>query len=165
MLTAKWITRPEWRGSDQSNRIVSTADSCFSVDGVEYWIPKGYEIDGASVPFLLWAIAGTPFEPDNAEPAFAHDAGYLTHAFSRKDCDEILYQLKLAHELMIKTKPWRAKYRAWKMWAGVRMAGFWAYKNSESDIVELTKIRKIIQEIPDPNFEKFLTLWFSEGKV
>jgi hypothetical protein len=162
-MIAKWILRPEWQGADKPDRVVLTNDACLEVDGVQYWIPKGYVMDGASIPFLLWYIAGTPFGGNNCEPAFAHDPAYLTHAFIRSVSDEILYQLKLSHELMIKTKPWLAKYRAWKMWAGVRMAGFWAYKNSEEDICELTRVRKMIMERPD--FEKFQTLWFSEAKV
>ncbi len=162
-MIVKWIIRPEWRGADKPDRIVLTADCCFSVDGVEYWIPAGYEIDGASVPKILWLIAGTPFEPDNAEPAFPHDAIYLIHAFTRSEADEILYQLKLAHELMIGTGKKLARYRAWKMWAGVRVAGFNAWKNNKEDLIEIAKMQNII--IARNDFMKFKTLWMNKYNV
>jgi len=158
-MIAKWIIRPQWQGSDKPNRLKVTNDCCFAVDGIWYWIPGGYEADGASVPKPLWYIAGTPFEPDNAEPGIAHDALYLTHAVNRGAADEILFQLKRAHELMIGTRPRLAHYRAWKMWAGVRAAGGFAWPNNGADKAELVRLKILVSQSED--WAKYQSLWFS----
>ena len=157
-MIIKYLVRPIWQGSLKPNRIVLSNDSCFTIDGKEYWIPKLYEVDGASIPKILWYIAGTPFEPDNVEPGIAHDPLYLTHKLPRSLADEVLFQLKYNHEIMIKTKPWLARYRSYKMWSGVRIGGAFAWNNSKEDKAELQRVRNIL--INRPDVDKFVSLWF-----
>lgn len=154
-----WKDRPQWSGGTKPRMIAFAQDSCFVVDGVEHWVPAGYEIDGASIPAPLWYVAGTPFSPDNVEPAGAHDPLYLLHIYSRSKTDEIMYQLKLAYELRIGTSRKLARFRAWRMWAGVRMGGLFAWRNSIEDKEEIAKIQTIISARPD--CEKFKSLWFT----
>jgi len=132
-------------------------------DGVEYWLPKGYCCNGASIPYLVQPIAGSAFEPSNEEAAWPHDAGYLTHTFSRSVTDEIMRQLKMQRELAEGASQRIARYRAWKMWFGVRCFGMFAWHNGPKELEELHRIKKMITERED--WEKFRSFWFVSAVV
>lgn len=78
-------------------------------------IKKSFVTDFASVPRIL-----TPIFPVNdtktIEPALIHDYLYRYHDFNRKESDDIFY-----HALLKKKYP---KWKAFCMWAGVRLFGF-----------------------------------------
>jgi hypothetical protein len=43
------------------------------VDGVTYYIEKGFVTDGASIPAAFWTLVGHPFDPDYVCAALLHD--------------------------------------------------------------------------------------------
>lgn len=158
-----WKIRPKWQGANKDGHLILTDDCCFCINNEEYWIPKNYIFDGASIPFFAERFAGHWSDPDNAEPACAHDVVYLTHALNRTKSDEVLYQLKYRHEIMMHGKQWLAKFRARKMWLGVRLFGVLAWKNSKKDLQDLEDIKIIISQREDS--DKFKSLWFSKAVI
>lgn len=152
-MKAQYFEKPVWSATSDEDKIELQNDWCFEVDGTEYWIPKGYICDGASIPAAFWIIPGigTPTSGFNAIGAFAHDALYLTHALTRSQADEVAYQL------------WRQagkpRWAARTMWTAIRSpAGAWAYRNTFKDMEELAKVRCIIRFREDK--KKFQSLWF-----
>jgi hypothetical protein len=108
-------------------------DWYFWYNGKQYWIPAGYWIDGASIPWIFWALIGTPTEPDFWAFALMHDWVYLTHILTRSQADEGAYQF-----LQYKGIPeWKCK----AIWAAVRTGGAFVWGNSPADIEELTQIK------------------------
>jgi hypothetical protein len=84
-------------------------------------VPTGFVTDFASVPrlpFIYWATGGTA-----EAPAVLHDWLYRTGAESvtRKQADAVFSEAIISREYY-----W--KLRAWSMWAGVRIGGYWSYQ-------------------------------------
>ena len=85
-----------------------------------YEVPEGFVTDFASVPrmpFIYWFMGG------KAEaPAVLHDWFYRTNSIevTRDTADALLYESVTAAGY------WRV--RAWLMWAGVRIGGYWSFK-------------------------------------
>jgi hypothetical protein len=150
-MKVKYIDGPQYEKANEFGHIRLTKDYCFLVDDKEFWCPKFYSCDGASIPRLFWPIAGSPFDPEKVPAAFAHDAIYLTHAFTRADADEILFQLLMQGGCKLRT--------ARTMWAAVRAFAGFAWKNGEYEKSELAKMRTMIEARPDK--EKFSSLWFA----
>lgn len=82
-------------------------------------VPTGFITDFASVPRVpvVFLLVGNTA----SEAAVLHDYIYKTlpHPFTREEADDILYEASLATGV--------PKWRAWIIWAGVRMFGckFW----------------------------------------
>lgn len=83
-------------------------------------VPRGFNTDFASVPRLplAYLLAGGV---GNAA-AVVHDYLYreVPHAFTRDQADEMFYQALLACSV--------PRWRAWLMWAAVRIAGSGSYR-------------------------------------
>jgi hypothetical protein len=77
----------------------------------------GFRTDGASIPRMLWALLGSPFDPRLVEAATYHDAAYRV-GMHRGDADELFRLLLLANGVT----PARARL----LWFGVRVFG-WRY--------------------------------------
>lgn len=86
-------------------------------------VPAGFETNYASIHvfhnILLFPIYAL-FAGYGNYAATVHDYLYQTAMFSRKECDRIFY-LALRDEGV-------ARWRAWMMWAGVRIGGASSYK-------------------------------------
>lgn len=154
-MKAHYIERPQWRPTYKDNIIELAKDWCFIVDGTEFWVPCGYQCDGASIPSMFWAVPGigSPTSGFNAIGAWAHDPLYLTHALTRSQADEVAFQL------------WRQAgkplWAARVMWAAVRSpAGAWAWRNTGVDIEELALNRRMLNWRGDK--AKFESLWFAK---
>jgi hypothetical protein len=111
-----------------------TEDFGFVIDATQWWIPLGYDYDGASIPRPFWSIIGSPFEPDYW-CAVAHDAFYLGHAVSRSVADEVLFQLLRVEGVGL----WRAR----TIWGAVRAGAWMAWNNNACDRAELTRMQTI----------------------
>ena len=99
------------------------------IDPLVYWsevldrqivIPENFVTDFASVPrmpFLYWFAGGSA-----EAPAVLHDWYYRTKTeeVTRAQADALLY------EAIVAAGYWRI--RAWTMWAGVRIGGYWSYE-------------------------------------
>ncbi|WCO82113.1 hypothetical protein vBPpSSYP_131 [Pseudomonas phage vB_PpS_SYP] len=86
-------------------------------------VPKGFITNYASIEvfhnIFLYPIYAL-FAGYGNYSSTIHDYLYSRKVFSRKECDDIFYQA-LREEGV-------ARWRAWLMWAGVRLGGKKAYK-------------------------------------
>jgi hypothetical protein len=83
------------------------------VAGETFTVPAGFQTDLASVPRLpfVFLLAG-----DSARKAsVVHDFLYTTHPVARNVADAVLKEASLLTGV--------PKWRAWLMWAGVRLGG------------------------------------------
>lgn len=78
-----------------------------------FTIPRGYVWDGASIPGLLRAWMGDPYEGPNRDSGLLHDYLYETCKVSREQADELFYR-----ELMTDGD---SKTSAYLKWKAVRM--------------------------------------------
>ncbi len=83
-------------------------------------VPPGFVTDFASIPRLLQPIF-SPTDPDYSEAATGHDFAYADHHLTRAEADQFLYEA--ARECG--TGP----VRAWCLWAGVRIGGYFSYRS------------------------------------
>lgn len=76
-------------------------------------VPEGFETDLASVPRLpvVYLLTGATGD----EPAVVHDFLYSLGTCTRKQADEVFYELALACGM--------PRWRAWLMWCGIRVGG------------------------------------------
>lgn len=93
-------------------------------------VPVGFVTDFASVPrapFIYWFTGGTA-----EAPAVLHDWLYRTGAESvtREQADAVFYEA-------INSREYYWKIRAWSMWAGVRIGGYWSYQSRDARPLEL----------------------------
>lgn len=151
-MEIKFIGGAEYKAANSCRHIELTKNFNFFIDLKSYWLPSGYQCDGASIPRIFWSIIGSPFDPEKVPAAFCHDAIYLTHAVSRPVADEVLFQLLLQGGCRLRT--------ARTMWTAVRVGAWWAWKNNAEDKSDLAKTRTTIEARPD--IELFRSLWFAQ---
>jgi hypothetical protein len=86
-------------------------------------VPADFVCDGASIPRILWALVGHPFDKRWRKEAVLHDWFYRTteHGISRKTADQIFYD-SLRDGGLRYTK-------AQMMYFGVRAGGWMAWKS------------------------------------
>lgn len=68
-------------------------------DYEEVSVPKGFIFDGASIPRMLWRIAGHPFTAKYITAACVHDYLYSTGKVTRKTADKMFLCLLLAYDV------------------------------------------------------------------
>lgn len=83
------------------------------IEGVH--CPTAYEWNGASIPFFLWPIIGSPFDPRFMAPSLYHDRGYETGELPRSVLDKTFKKLLIGNKVPEET--------AEAMYAGVLVAG------------------------------------------
>ena len=89
----------------------------------EITVPAGFICNGASVPAVFTFVlpkAGARYD----RAACLHDFLYATRMFDRKKCDEIFYEAMKFDKV--------AKWKAWAIFAGVRVFGAKAYTNHKA---------------------------------
>lgn len=86
-----------------------------SVDGRHWGVPRGAEVDGASIPRALWTFIGGPFEGRYRNASIIHDwfCDVRTHAW--KDVHRMFYEAMLASHV--------GRYKAKTMYAAVYRFG------------------------------------------
>ena len=97
---------------------VLLADLIFEDDAGVIVIPAGYRTDFASIRVLHNAVFFVLFALVAGYGNYAatiHDGLYDTGQLSRKEADAVLYRALRAEGV--------ARWRAWLMWAGVRIGG------------------------------------------
>ena len=109
-----------WPQDREHFEAITTADFIVS-NGVAKWVvPEGFATDFASVPRLLWRIAG-PL--DGLEAAVFHDWLYATGRVLRKPADRMYYEVMRAKQIH-PLPAWRAR----AMYRGVRLGGWVAWR-------------------------------------
>lgn len=96
---------------------------------------SGFKFDGASIPRILWSIAGCPMGGKYSSASCIHDALYASRLFARKDCDKIFHRAMLASGVDIVT--------AKQMYLAVRKFGDEPYesKTEIDDAREFVEIK------------------------
>jgi len=87
-------------------------------------VPRGFLIDGASIPRTMWRLIGSPFLPMFQKAATVHDYLYTHHKVSRKKADQIFREILKDNTV--------SKVKAGVMYAAVRTGGYFAYKKGKS---------------------------------
>jgi hypothetical protein len=83
------------------------------IEGIK--VPALFEWDGASIPFFLWPIIGSPFDPRFMAPSMIHDYLYATGKKKRMKADKLFRKLLIHNGV--------DKERADTMHEGVRRCG------------------------------------------
>lgn len=99
---------------DRSWRLTSPFCYASDVVGQRIVVPRGFETDLLST----WGIpvAAEIFDGDDSGPAVVHDFLYSTTRFSRAVSDAVLREACIVNG--------SAQWRAWIIWAGVRIGGW-----------------------------------------
>ncbi len=87
----------------------------FINDKYEVEVNPGLITDGASIPKILWSFVGSPFSGKYVEAAIIHDALYDSCTVSRKEADQIFYEIMISQNVN--------KIKAKIMYLGVRIGG------------------------------------------
>ena len=80
-------------------------------------VPAGFETDFASVP--RWPLTFALLGSYGHAAAVIHDWLYTTGELSRPEADLVFHEALRSSGI--------ARWRAWLMWAGVRVGGLWRY--------------------------------------
>ena len=112
-----------------------------SVDGVDIWVPRGFQYDGASIPAFAWQVVYTPFNPKVMIPAVAHDWQYHSHQVDREKADELFYILLKQQGV--------SESKSWTMYQAVRIAGELYWPNDDEDIEKLKALYEIHRDKTD----------------
>ena len=90
-------------------------------------VPAGFEWDGASIPRFLWDRLGGPMSSGNGEASLVHD-WMRAHRVEPTD-DGITFTLDYGDAMFREILLYRGKsrWKAWWMWAGVRVHGVVLY--------------------------------------
>jgi hypothetical protein len=96
-------------------------------------VHTGFDFDGASIPRLLWSIAGCPMGGLYSAPACIHDALYASKIFDKKTCDKIFHEAMLVAGVN--------RQLAKEMYLAVRAFGSSTYEEAE----DIQKYRNLIE--------------------
>ena len=85
----------EWLPGTRNMRLVEPFTFVDSM-GFRWTAPVGYETNGASIPRILWSIAGSPFDGPYRRAAVIHDWGCDARPVSSKQVHRMFYDAMLA---------------------------------------------------------------------
>ena len=109
---ATWLTE---RGQDRRMKLLQ--DFIFTdPDGKEWLTPKGYSVDGASIPRPLWSLVGSPYTGDYRRASIVHDKACddaTGNPKARRAADRMFYHACRAGGCSVK--------EAWILYLGVRI--------------------------------------------
>lgn len=119
-------TFPNYEHIDDGKRARLLSDYHFGINGMDYVIKRGFEWDGASIPWILRWKYGSPFDFVHLVGGLIHDAIYA---------NEIYYSSSLSPADFVKTVADCIYYtiirrfgatilRAFKEWAAVMIFGW-----------------------------------------
>ena len=103
-------------------RLLKEIRVCLSND-LEITIPKGFEWDLSSVPRFLWVIL--PPDGDFEIAALIHDYLYVNQTISKQFSDNEM----LMWSNKVNTNRRFSKVDNWVRYYGVKLFGYWAWKN------------------------------------
>ncbi len=121
-VVTEWLTEP---GEDR--RMVLVEDFAFKdAAGIVWKVPKGWRIDGASIPPWLWTFVGSPYTGDYRRASVVHD--YYCDRKNRpwKAVHRLFYDASLAGGVpVVKAKAmYAAVYQGGPRWTLLRGTGF-----------------------------------------
>jgi len=92
-----------------------------SDDGDTVLVPKGFIMDGASIPKIFWPFVGHPYMGNYARAALVHDYLYVSHKLTKEKADLIFLDIMKIDGV----KPWRRTV----MYYAVKWFGRGSYKS------------------------------------
>ena len=95
-------------------------------------IPKGFQFDFASVPWLFQRVfpkSGGKYD----RASCAHDFLYVTEYFDRKSCDELFLKAMLSDGV--------PKWKAYSMYWAVRLGGWYVWNKHDPKEVQAIRAR------------------------
>lgn len=84
-------------------------------------IPTGFKTDLASIPWFVQPLFGFARVGRFDRAAVVHDYLYATQWLPRSRCDAVLLEAMLADQV--------SPFVAYQIWLGVRVGGWWAWRN------------------------------------
>jgi hypothetical protein len=116
---SKLIVEPASEYDDGQWRLTSTLSYYSEVLGALVMVPPGFVTDFASVPRIpvVYELCGDT----SSEASVVHDWAYTQHFCTRAQADAVLKEASLATGV--------PRWRAWLMWAGVRVFGGSHWRN------------------------------------
>jgi hypothetical protein len=107
---------PEVRLLRDGRNVTVLVDLTYTpISGNAITVPAGFVCDGASIPRILWPLAGGPFEGTHRNGALFHDYLYWRSRQgcalgTRKDADRIFYQIMrlFGHSVWSARSKWSA---------------------------------------------------------
>lgn len=90
--------KSEWLSGEQSRKMrLLQGISYTDPNGKEWDVPAGAEVDGASIPRVLWTVVGSPFVGNYRNASVVHDYYCETQAESWQDTHRMFYHASLAN--------------------------------------------------------------------
>jgi uncharacterized protein DUF1353 len=95
----------EWLDNDDRRMRLLAPFAYVDPNGITWTAPKGWVIDGASIPVFAWSVIGGPFNGKYRDASVIHDVA----------CDQKLQPWESVHEAFFNAmmasgvEPWRAK--------------------------------------------------------
>jgi hypothetical protein len=119
---------------------ILTEDYTTTVNGKEYFVPKGFAFNGVSIPTpLLFIVDGDRFGPTFVRPSLLHDHFYdqsYTGEVGRKEGDDIFFDCL--------REDGNTKIMSGSMWAVVRLFGLTGYKKENWYFPDYEKVKRNI---------------------
>lgn len=114
--------------TSQGNRFKLGSDYQFTdANGFLWKVPKGQEVDGASIPRFLWSIVGPPYNGPYFPASVIHDYYCCMRHRTAKDTHKVFYDAMLALENL-------DSWHAYSIYLGVKLFGpDWTMRESVSD--------------------------------
>lgn len=134
---AVWLTEAN---GDRRMRL-SEAFGFTDADGTNWDAPKGYVVDGASIPRALWSLVGSPYTGDYRRASIVHDVACDHHPHDgpqRKAADQMFYAACRAGGC--------GNAQAKLLYLGVRIGSTWAGRTHKG----LSQVEEIKLE-PSPD--------------
>ena len=101
-------------------------------------VHAGFVSDGASVPRVLWRLAGHPFAASTMAPALVHDAICRSRLFTRAECDREFYEL-------LNRNGATARRKAPCFYLAVRIGGWWPWMHHRRrGIAQIRELAELI---------------------
>ena len=140
--------KTEWLTDESSpdRDMFLLADFSFTdPDGKVWPAPKGFVVNGASIPQPLWSTVGSPYTDDYRRASVVHDVACNTPGVSRKAADVMFYHGCLAGGC--------GALQAKILYAGVRI-GAWGSKSltAHSQSREALLHQATVGPSPESNF-------------
>jgi Protein of unknown function (DUF1353) len=108
-LETRWITE------DQRLMQITKTFSFTDQRGVEWPVPPGAMVDGASIPRFLWTVLGAPFTGLHRVASVVHDYYCVAQTRKHEDTHRVFYEAMLVSGV--------SSSKAWVMYQGVKQFG------------------------------------------
>ena len=120
------------RADARGNVLTTLTTTSIIFRGKRFYIPRGFESDGASVPRIVWSTVCPPLDPRAVRAGVAHDWIYRTQpeSWTRAEADLMLLCFLIEDGLPV--------LHAIKAYLGVRIGG-WAAWSANATLIAVER--------------------------